>query len=258
MILIGRALGRRAPTRGPVSRSRAGAAASRCGKVRGHCRRTEPPKRSPGHHDHADPPSRRRRVRARHQALRRDDGEESTPGAVNDLSLTVPAGKICVLVGPSGCGKTTSPQDGQPAHRADVAAGSSIDGVDAATQRRHRAAPEHRLRHPAGRSLPAPDHRRERRDGAAPPGLDQGAPAGARRGAARARRPGPGQVPRPLPEPAVRRRAPAGRASPGPWPSTRRSCSWTSRSARSTRSSATASRTSSSASRRRSPRRSCS
>src|SRR5471032_2448082 len=31
-----------------------------------------------------------------------------TPGAVNDLSLTVPAGKICVLVGTSGCGKTTS------------------------------------------------------------------------------------------------------------------------------------------------------
>ncbi len=33
---------------------------------------------------------------------------ESTPGAVNDLSLKVPAGKICILVGPSGCGKTTS------------------------------------------------------------------------------------------------------------------------------------------------------
>lgn len=29
-------------------------------------------------------------------------------GAVNDLSLIVPAGDICVLVGPSGCGKTTS------------------------------------------------------------------------------------------------------------------------------------------------------
>ena len=29
-------------------------------------------------------------------------------GAVVDLSLTVPAGAICVLVGPSGCGKTTS------------------------------------------------------------------------------------------------------------------------------------------------------
>ncbi|CAN5808723.1 betaine/proline/choline family ABC transporter ATP-binding protein [soil metagenome] len=28
--------------------------------------------------------------------------------AVDRLSLTVPAGKICVLVGPSGCGKTTS------------------------------------------------------------------------------------------------------------------------------------------------------
>jgi osmoprotectant transport system ATP-binding protein len=29
-------------------------------------------------------------------------------GAVEDLSLEVPAGTICVLVGPSGCGKTTS------------------------------------------------------------------------------------------------------------------------------------------------------
>ncbi len=29
-------------------------------------------------------------------------------GAVEDLSLLVPAGRICVLVGPSGCGKTTS------------------------------------------------------------------------------------------------------------------------------------------------------
>jgi osmoprotectant transport system ATP-binding protein len=28
--------------------------------------------------------------------------------AINDLSFTVPAGEVCVLVGPSGCGKTTA------------------------------------------------------------------------------------------------------------------------------------------------------
>ena len=56
-----------------------------------------------------------------------------TPGAVNDLSLTVPAGRICVLVGPSGCGKTTTlkmvnrliePTSGR----------ILLDGVDAATR----------------------------------------------------------------------------------------------------------------------------
>src|SRR5215207_342479 len=31
-----------------------------------------------------------------------------TEPAIRDLSLTVPAGEICVLVGPSGCGKTTA------------------------------------------------------------------------------------------------------------------------------------------------------
>ena len=58
---------------------------------------------------------------------------ESTPGAVNELSMKVPAGKICVLVGPSGCGKTTSlkmvnrliePTSGK----------ILIDGVDASTR----------------------------------------------------------------------------------------------------------------------------
>ncbi len=55
------------------------------------------------------------------------------PGAVNDLSLSIPAGRICVLVGPSGCGKTTSlkmvnrliePTSGR----------ILLDGVDAATR----------------------------------------------------------------------------------------------------------------------------
>ncbi len=66
-------------------------------------------------------------------ATRKDGTTVPTPGAVNDLSLTVPAGKICVLVGPSGCGKTTSlkmvnrliePTSGR----------ILIDGVDAATR----------------------------------------------------------------------------------------------------------------------------
>ena len=35
-------------------------------------------------------------------------GGPEAPSAVTDLTLTVPAGEICVLVGPSGCGKTTS------------------------------------------------------------------------------------------------------------------------------------------------------
>ena len=62
-----------------------------------------------------------------------DEGRR-IPGAVNDLSLKVPAGKICVLVGPSGCGKTTSlkmvnrliePTSGK----------ITIDGVDVMTRK---------------------------------------------------------------------------------------------------------------------------
>ena len=72
-------------------------------------------------------------VEFRNVTKRYDARAKNTPGAVNDLSLTVPAGKICVLVGPSGCGKTTSlkmvnrliePTSGQ----------ILIDGIDAATR----------------------------------------------------------------------------------------------------------------------------
>src|SRR5918995_4367977 len=55
-----------------------------------------------------DQGSRAATVEFRHVTKRYDARARGTPGAVNDLSLTVPDGRICVLVGPSGCGKTTS------------------------------------------------------------------------------------------------------------------------------------------------------
>ncbi|HEV7809386.1 MAG TPA: ABC transporter ATP-binding protein [Candidatus Limnocylindrales bacterium] len=72
-------------------------------------------------------------VTKRYDAPAAKDKGKPTPGAVNDLSMMVPAGKICVLVGPSGCGKTTSlkmvnrliePTSGR----------ILIDGVDAGTR----------------------------------------------------------------------------------------------------------------------------
>ena len=48
------------------------------------------------------------RVVFEHVTKRYPGTGDGNPGAVEDLSLEVPAGKICVLVGPSGCGKTTS------------------------------------------------------------------------------------------------------------------------------------------------------
>src|SRR5215210_1869256 len=48
------------------------------------------------------------RVVFEHVSKRYPGTGTDNPGAVEDLSLEVPAGKVCVLVGPSGCGKTTS------------------------------------------------------------------------------------------------------------------------------------------------------
>ena len=48
------------------------------------------------------------RVVFEHVTKRYPGTGKGTPGAVEDLSLEVPAGTVCVLVGPSGCGKTTS------------------------------------------------------------------------------------------------------------------------------------------------------
>ena len=58
---------------------------------------------------------------------------KGAPGAVNDLSLRVPAGRICVLVGPSGCGKTTSLK--MVNRLIEPTAGRILlDGVDVATR----------------------------------------------------------------------------------------------------------------------------
>ena len=56
----------------------------------------------------AAPTTRAATVEFRHVTKVYGARQKGTPGAVNDLSLTVPAGRICILVGPSGCGKTTS------------------------------------------------------------------------------------------------------------------------------------------------------
>ena len=56
----------------------------------------------------AGPTHRAATVEFRHVTKVYGAREKNGRGAVNDLSLTVPAGKICVLVGPSGCGKTTT------------------------------------------------------------------------------------------------------------------------------------------------------
>ncbi len=47
-------------------------------------------------------------VEFRHVTVRYGDDRHRLPAALDDLSLNVSSGEICVLVGPSGCGKTTA------------------------------------------------------------------------------------------------------------------------------------------------------
>ena len=152
-------------------------------------------------------------VEFEHVTKRYDAAAKGTPGAVNDLASTVPAGKICVLVGPSGCGKTTSlkmvnrliePTGGQ----------ILIDGVDTAT----RDVTE--LRRGIGyviQQVGLFPHQTIGENVAVVPrllGWPDGPPPRARGGAAGARRASIRPLPRPLPEPALGRRAPAGRRRP--------------------------------------------
>ena len=84
------------------------------------------------------------------------------PGAVNDLSLAVPAGKICVLVGPSGCGKTTSLK--MVNRLIEPTAGRILlDGADAAKRDVTELRREIGYVIQSDRPVPAPDDHRERR-----------------------------------------------------------------------------------------------
>ena len=128
--------------------------------------------------------------------------KSGAPGAVDDLSLTVPAGRICVLVGPSGCGKTTTlkmvnrliePSDGR----------ILIDGVDIAGQ------DVTELRRGIGYVIqqvglfPHQSIAENVEHRASAPGLGQEAPARTSRRAAFDRGTGAGHVRRALPQPAL-------------------------------------------------------
>ena len=164
-------------------------------------------------------PRGRPRIRARaarvprgHQALSR----ARLPPAVDELSLEVPAGEICVLVGPSGCGKTTAMR--MVNRMIDITVGRHPARRRAASSDRKPAELRREIGYvdPADRPLPAPDDRREHRHRARScSGWDKERIGAARRRAARAHRPAR-RDPRPLPGPALGRPAPARRRRPRP------------------------------------------
>ena len=147
--------------------------------------------------------------------------------ALDDIDLSVRTGELTALLGPSGGGKSTLLRIIAGLERADTGA-VDIDGVDAT-----RLPPQHRnvgfvFQHYAAfkhlsvyRNVAFGLEIRKRPQGRDPP---------ARRRAARPR--APVAVRRPV----ARRSCPAASASgwrwPARWPSSRRCCCWTSRSAR--------------------------
>ena len=141
----------------------------------------------------------------RHVSRRYGDVE-----AVHDLSLSVPAGKICVLVGPSGCGKTTTlkmvnrliePTGGQI-----LIGGQDVMSQDPIALRRGIGYVIQQVG-----LMPHLTVGRQRRRRAAPARLGHEAHRRARRRAAPAGRPRARRVPRPLPGAALGRRAPTRR-----------------------------------------------
>ena len=133
---------------------------------------------------------------------------------MDHLSLTVPAGEICVLVGPSGCGKTTALR--MVNRMTDLTGGDILLGGRSVRDR-----DPDELRRDIGYVIqqigpvPAPDAGREHGRRPAPARVAQGAHPRARRGAGRPDGARP-RARRPLPRAGLGRPAPARRRRPRP------------------------------------------
>ena len=176
--------------------------------------------------------------------------------AVRELSLSVPAGEICVLIGPSGSGKTTAMK--MVNRLIDITEGDITIGGQSV-----RSLDLTELRRGIGYVFQQiglfPHMSVEDNIGTVPRllGLGQAAHPRPRRRTARARR-ARAERRQALSRASSRAASASASAWPARWPPTSRSCSWTSRSARSTRSPATGCRTTSCACTPRSARRSSS
>ena len=143
--------------------------------------------------------------------------------AVQELSLDVAAGEICVLVGPSGCGKTTTLKMInrliEPTGGRIYLDGDDVTHADPVELRRHVGYviqqvglfPHLTIGANVGTVPRLLGWSKDRVAARVDELLDLVGPRSAR-------------VPRALPRAALRRPAPAGRASPGPSPRTPRCC----------------------------------